>query len=88
MHVLLASVVVVFSSRLGVQIACIFNRNLISRPGIVFAVAFLDDFFIDAHYARGFGVTAKSGRKEWCGCSVQVQSKVLRRIKVWYQEYS
>ena len=82
MHVLLASVVVLFSSRLGVQIARILNRDLISRPGIIFAIAFLDDFLIDAHYARGFGVTAKSGWKDWCGCSVQAQSKVFRRIKV------
>ena len=82
MHILLASVVIVFSSRLGVQIARILDRNLISRLGIIFAISFLDDFLIDAHYARGFGVTAKSGRKDWCGCSVQAQSKVFRRIKV------
>lgn len=81
-HVLLASVVVVFSSRLSVQIACILNGNLVSRLGIVFAVAFLDDLLIDAHYARPFGVTAKSGCKKWCGCSVQVQSRCFVELRV------
>ena len=86
-HVLLASVVVVFSSRLSVQIACILNGNLISRLGIVFAVAFLDDLLLDAHYARPFGVTAKSGWKKWCGCSVQVQSRCFVELRYrWYQE--
>ena len=60
-HVLLASVVVVFSSCAVVQIACILNRNLISFAGIVLAVALLDDFLCDAHCARPTGVTAKSG---------------------------
>lgn len=76
MHVLLASVVVVFSSCAVVQIACILNRNLISLAGIVLAVAVLDDFLCDAHCARPTGVTAKSGSLKWCGCSVQVQSGV------------
>lgn len=61
MHVLLASVVIGFSSTLAVEIACILNRNLISRLGIVFAVAFLEDIFLDTHFARPTGVTAKSG---------------------------
>ena len=61
MHVLLASVVLVCSSFAVVQIACIFDRNLISRPGIVLAVAVLDDFLCDTHYTRPTGVTAKSG---------------------------
>ena len=59
-HILLASIVFVFSSSLVVQIACILNRNLISLAGIVFAVAFLEDFLLDAHDARATGVTAKS----------------------------
>ena len=80
-HVLLASVVVVFSSLVSIQIARILNRNLISRPGIVFSVAFRDDFLIDAHYARLFGVTAKSGWKKWCGCSVQVQSRCFVELR-------
>ncbi len=61
MHVLLASEVLLFSSILVVQIACILNRNLISRPGMVLAVAFRDDFLGNTHYARLTGVTAKSG---------------------------
>ena len=60
-NILLASVVVVFSSFLVVQIACILNRNLISLAGIVFAVAILEDFLFDTHDSRPTGVTAKSG---------------------------
>ena len=84
-HVLLAPVVIMFSSRLGVQIACILNGNLISRPGVVFAVAFLDDFLLDAHSARRSGVTAKSGWKEWCGCSVQDQLRCF--VELRYRGY-
>ena len=61
MHVLFASEVLVLSSILVVQIACILNRNLISRLGMVLAVAILEDFLCDTHYARPTGATAKSG---------------------------
>ena len=61
MHILLASEVLLCSSILVVQIACILNGNLISRFGMVLAVAFCDDFLGDTHYARPTGVTAKSG---------------------------
>ncbi len=61
MHVLRASVVLVCSSILVVQIACILNRNLISRLGMVLVVAFLEDLLCDTHSAKATGVTAKSG---------------------------
>ena len=61
MHVLRASVVLVCSSILVVQITCILNRNLISRLGMVLVVAFLEDLLRDTHSAKATGVTAKSG---------------------------
>lgn len=64
---LLFSPVIVMMSSLIVEIAGVFNRNLISLRGLVFAIALLEHFPGDTHCVNvcGFGFWGKYVLEKW-----------------------